>query len=160
MRVFRLLLPLLTLGFTGCPDIAGPPEAGLAFELRQAPLAVTMEGKTLELEPYVYRDFAPISEPNGKPMIAGLRIHTSDGSPVPASIVADAMWVVRGDDVWAAVPVMEHSRAVTAPWYELVARGGPKWEPGGIIDVIVRLRSTNGGTKFLRAADEPIHQTW
>ena len=68
---------------------------------RLVPRSVTLAGKRVVLEAYVYRDFAPSFGPDRSGLIAGLRIATSDGSPIPSNIHADAAWIVAGDEVWA-----------------------------------------------------------
>jgi hypothetical protein len=103
----------------------------------------------------MWRDFMPISPPDGRPLAAVLTIRTEDGSPVPPTITADTSWVIHDADVWTAA-VEERPRAETAPAYEVIARNGPKWGPGITVDVVVRLIDSTGRAFRLRAAAQPI----
>ena len=93
-------------------------------------------------------------------MIAALQVQTGDGSAVPASVTADTVWLVHGTEVWSGVPREERPRRDTAPIYELVARDGPKWEPGVLVDVVVQLRDANGRASRLRAAKQLVRGTF
>ena len=162
MRVSHSLILVLPLALGACESAMLRPDPGddpPTSELRTAPVSIPMAGKTLLLDTYVWRDFQPIAPPDGQPMIAALIIRTTDGSPVPASISVEHAWVVMGNEIWATEPVAEQPRAAMSPNHVVMARNGPKWGPGGTVDVIVRLRQTGGPTRLLRAADQPIHRT-
>lgn len=127
-------------------------------ELRAAQLVARVEGKELILLPYLWRDFQPVAPPDGQPLIAGLRVRAADSTAVPSTIRIDAAWIVFGDQVWATS--VGEGRFETSPWpfYEVVARNGPKWGPGVRVDVVVRIRHS-GTTSLLRAADQLIGRT-
>jgi hypothetical protein len=130
-----------------------------ASELRAAPSVIVVGGQSLALVPYLWRDFQPVSPPNGKPLAAVLRVTAADRKPLTASFVVDAAWISNGDEVWTArVEDEGHSRADPL-YYEVVARDGPKWDPGIRVDVVVRVREQSGATKLLRAADQLIGRT-
>src|SRR5688572_9644830 len=111
---------------------------------RLVPRSVTLAGKRVVLEAYVYRDFAPSFGPDRSGLIAGLRIATSDGSPIPSNIHADAAWIIAGDEVWATPVAEQFPRTPGSAFFEVVARDGPKWPIGTSIAVIVRVRETGG----------------
>jgi hypothetical protein len=156
-------LPLSSIALTGllvgCRGGPTAPEPLPAPELRAAPTVVTLAGKPLVLETFLWRDFMPISPPDGKPLIAVLRVRAADGTAVPPGVRADAVWVVFGGEVWTAREVEERARDETAPFYEAVARNGPKWGPGVTVEVVVRLRDSTGRSVLLRAADQLVHRT-
>jgi hypothetical protein len=154
------VLALAAHAVTGaaCTDITAPPPHRPASELREAPTSIVVEGKALVLETYLWRDFMPIAPRHGRSLIAVMRVKTSDGSTVPASVAADGAWVVLEEDVWATEVAEEYPRGVVAPDYEVVARGGPTWGPGVSVDVVIRLRH-EGRELRLRAADQPIRRT-
>jgi hypothetical protein len=138
-----------------------PPTAPAALtELSAAPTSIVVAGTRLALSTSLWRDFQPISPPDGKPLVAGLQMRTDDGSPVPGSVRADMVWVVYEGEAWSRVPQEERTRMETAPVYEVVARDGPKWGPNVTVDVIVRLVDGSGRTFLLRAASQPIRATW
>jgi hypothetical protein len=149
--------------FTGCTLLVlvgcgGPttPTQVPTSELTNAPTRVLFGGKTITFDASLWRDFQPITPPDGKPLVAILKIKTDDGSEVPGTVRADMMWVLNGTQSWSAVPQEERPRPETSPVYELVARDGPKWGPGISVDVVVRLRSADGRTSLLRAAEQSI----
>ena len=128
-------------------------------DLRSAPTAIVVGGKTLALRASLSRDFMPISPPDGKPLIAAIRIHATDGSDVPSSIRANSVWVVFNDAVWTATATEERFGTDIAPFYEVVVRDGPKWGPGVNVDVVVRV--TEGSRSWLlRAPDQQIIGTY
>jgi hypothetical protein len=149
------IIAAVTLAFAqlGCSNAIAPRSAE---ELRSAPLSVTADGKTLVLEPFLWRDFMPVSPPDGKPLVAILRLRASDGSAPPSDVHIDAAWVVNGREVWTTGVGEER---VTSTSYEVVARNGPKWGPGVAVDVIVRVRDSHGTTSLLRAANQLIGRT-
>lgn len=136
------------------------PESISASTLTASPTSVVVDGKTLTLAVSLWRDFQPISPPDGKPMIAGLQVTSLDGSAVPATVAADTVWLVRGTEVWSGVAREERSRQDTAPVYEVVVRDGPKWEPGVLVDVIVQLRDASGRVVRLRVAHQLVRATF
>lgn len=145
----------------GCAQ-PGPtaPESISASTLTASPTTVVIEGQTLTLAASLWRDFQPISPPDGKPMIAGLQVQSLGGSAVPATVTADTVWLVHGTDVWSGVAREERSRQDTAPVYEVVARDGPKWGPGVLVDVILQLRHASGRVSRLRVANQLVRATF
>jgi hypothetical protein len=105
------------------------PTAPSSTELAAAPTTVTVDGKSLSLETLLWRDFMPISPPDGKPLTGVLKIRTLDSSVVPATAHVDMFWVLNGTEVWNAVSREERPRGETTPAYEVIARDGPRWGP-------------------------------
>ena len=117
---------------------------------------MTIGGQVLYLESYLWRDFMPVTTPEGRPLAAVLRVRAASGT-IPPSLDVDSAWVVKGDEVWATAPRVAHP-AEAAGELELVARDGPRWAPGEQVDVVVRVRS--GSTRaLLRAAGQRIRRT-
>lgn len=156
-RTLTALTATLMLNACGgsSPIAPSPPPSDLAA----APTRVILAGKSLALDALLWRDFMPISPPDGRPLNAVLQVRTEDGSQVPATVVANMVWVLNGADAWSTVPREERSRNETAPIYELVARDGPKWGPGITVDVVVRLHDQGGRDSLLRVANRPIQGT-
>ena len=134
-----------------CAVIACSPDRSLAPDL------VTMEGATVRAEAYLWRDFAPSSPPDGQPLVATLRIQTTDGSLIPPTLTADSAWLYNGGAVWATTVVQEQPRNAT--YFEVVARNGPKWGPGIEVDVVVRLRDSAGRSLLLQAPRQFIFRS-
>jgi hypothetical protein len=146
---------------SGCGG-EGPTAPGpvLTVDLTTAPTRIALAGKILTLATSLWRDFQPISPPDGKPLVALLQVRTEDGSAVPATVRADTVWVIFGTETWSGVPQEEHSRVETTPVYEIVARDGPRWGPGVAVDVVVRLRDASGRGFLLRATNQLIRGTF
>jgi hypothetical protein len=153
MRLSYSLVALALL--TACSsDIMAPPSPS---EIQNAPSQIVVAGVELTLETYLFRDFAPISESNGKPLIASVRVKPAAGKALPADLRAEALHVVNGDEVWTPRLIQE-SPNDRPPQMEFVARDGPKWGPGVTVDVVLRLRSGDRAL-LLKAPSQPIHRT-
>jgi len=124
---------------------------GCSTDRALAPRLISLDGATLRLEASLWRDFQPISPPDGKPLIAGLRITTVDGAPIPSTLRADSVWIYNEAAVWAASVREEQPRSAGAPFFEVVARNGPKWGPGIEVDVVVQVRDAAGRAFLLQA---------
>ncbi len=123
-----------------------------------APGLVEVASREYTLETYLWRDFMPISPPDGKPLIAIARVTAVDPEPFPEDLDADKLYIIYGDEVWVT-DFSDESRPVL-PDHQLdkVARDGPKWGPGVTVDVVVRLLG-GGETWLLRASDQMIERT-
>jgi hypothetical protein len=151
----KIAAVLASVIMVACAEDALAPSP--VAELVNAPVKVRVAGVDLTLETYLYRDFQPITPPNGQPLIAVVRVKTANGATLPAGLDAEVLHVLYGEDVWAASPVEEHP--ATAPGVlEVVARNGPEWGPGVTVDVVLRLRH-GGTTLLLKAAAQQIHRT-
>lgn len=172
-RLWPRLLALAALAMTtfpsqpgaeGWPAAAGGPPAHLTPmaqlpELEAAVTPASLAGQTLTLEAELTRDFMPIAPPGGRPLMAILTLQTSDGAAVSADVKADAAWIVKGDQAWAVPGLERQDVAGPKPVLRLVGRGGPKWDPGTRVDVVVRLRDGAGHTALLVARAVPIKRT-
>jgi len=141
-------IALVTLAACDSGDIISPlPPSDPA----SVPYRITLGGKELFVEPFVYRNFSPSIGPSDeRRLIVSLRITTVDGSDVPANVRADAVWVISGDQVWAT-PVKEQFARFPARFFDVSAQGGPLWAPGSPVDVIVRIYETGGPNQLLSA---------
>jgi hypothetical protein len=127
-----------------------PGEDHSITQLRAAPTSVNVGGVSLRLTPLVWRDFQPISPPDGKPMIVALRV-TTGGSAFPPGVTAPRAWVLFEEGVWPAIISEEVPYAPGGPMREWVIRNGPKWGPNVYVDVIIEL-VTGPSTAFLLLA--------
>ena len=120
----------------------------------------TIDGRTFRIaDAYLWRDFMPISPPDGKPLAASLKIQVDSGA-FPVDVTVDRIWVY-GPTVWepALFEVRRSPDAGTpADQIEVFANGGPKWDPGSEVSVDVRLIS-GGTTRILRVTEVTIQKT-
>jgi len=124
-----------------------------------APRIVSFAGVTLQVDASLWRDFQPISPPDGKPLIAILAVRTIDGTPIPPGLTADSAWIHNGDLVWGAAVVEEQPRGAGASSFQVVARNGPKWGPGIEVDVVIQVRDATGQRALLQAPRQLIART-
>jgi hypothetical protein len=107
----------------------------------------------------LWRDFMPISPPDGKPLIAVAYITATDTARFPSTVSADAIWIINGQQVWASWLALEPFPPVQPNRIERVARNGPKWGPNIYVDVVVRLLDGQGNTALVRAPHQWISRT-
>jgi hypothetical protein len=99
------------------------------------------------LEAYLWRDFMPISPPDGKPLISINWLVSSDSTPIPTNISMVKQFVIKNDSVWIADYEIPN---LTSPDYKLhrTSRNGPKWGPHITVDVISKLTDTYTKTDY------------
>jgi hypothetical protein len=175
--IFTLLLALIPAAF---PFMQLPAQVGQSNEnlsasvkdLRNAPREVVLDGRSLSLSAYPWRDFMPGPFPGteGSPMMVVLRVATSDEKPFPSGVRIDRAWVLFGEQAWEA---SEFRARVKSPPYdkdswincadspvcEATARDGPKWGPGVFVDVVVRLTDKEGRHYLLQAPKQCVKRT-
>jgi hypothetical protein len=128
-------------------------------KLEVAPEKIIINGGDYTLETYLWRDFMPISPPDGKPLIAVVKIKSSGKMNVSSEITATRMWVVNGKEIWETEFTDEQPSA-TSDTLEKVGRSGPKWGPGIPVDVIVKVIDLKSGKDYLlKASDQNIYRT-
>ena len=162
--VHRLLVPagVVWALASACASegVLGPPAlVPVTSALRDAPEEISLGGATVHLGTYLWRDFQPITPPDGKPLIAVLRVTSVDATAIPATLQADSAWVLNTDLAWAAAVREEQPRGASPSFFEVVARGGPKWGPGIYVDVVVRLHDDAGRQVLLQARGQFINRT-
>jgi len=130
-------------------------------ELLSAPEEIEIANRRYVLEADLWRDFMPISPPDGKPLISQIWVTATDLLEFPQSIDADRIWVVNGRDVWEAGFSDEERPQYLSRKHQLnkVARKGPKWGPGIKVDVVVRVIDGKNNTYLIRSSDRSIHRT-
>lgn len=126
-------------------------------DLAAVPTCVSVEGVSLAIEAYLWRDFQPISPPNGQPLIALVRVRPLGSVALPADLSAERIAIIHEQMAWVARPVKERPANVDVP-FEVVARNGPKWGPGVSVEVILQLSDAEGGTCLLRVSNQLIER--
>ena len=162
MIPLRLVLAAIVSSFaSACASegVVAPRILTVTSELRNAPEVVSLEGVAVHLETYLWRDFQPISPPDGKPLLALVRIKGAGGTVLPATLKADSVWIVNGELAWVASLREEQPRGPDLSFFEAMARDGPKWGPGITVDVVVRLRNVSGQRVLVRVGGQMVHRT-
>jgi hypothetical protein len=158
----RWFLAVTALGLVGCSEnpatTPSPPDVDLE-QLIAARESKAIDGKTYALDAYLWRDFQPIAPPDGKPLIAVIRVIEQDSDQFSPEVDAVHLWVVNNTEVWST-PFTDEDHPPRAPnELEKVARDGPKWGPGIDVDIVVGLRGPGDEFHLLAKRDQRILRT-
>ncbi len=159
LKQFNIVVLLsVALLCSACSSGTTRPKPDLVA-LKTAPEKVSLTGRQYHLETHLWRDFMPISPPDGKPLIVLAHIIATDSSEISLTLTVKQMWVVYDTLVWNA-QLSDESRPPTPPYVlEVIARDGPKWGPGVEVDVVVEIADTTGSALLLRASEQMIRRT-
>ena len=152
------IIYVLCIGF--CCEKTGGLSPGMSLEdLLNAPLLVTAGNREYRLETYLWRDFMPVSPPDGKPLIAIVRIVATDSMAVPETLESDRIYIIYGDEMWESELSASGDPGGGEDFkLERIARDGPKWGPDVAVEVVVRI-FINEHLYYLRASQQWIHRT-
>jgi hypothetical protein len=130
-------------------------------QLEKAPDTLTIRNLELTLDTYLWRDFMPQSPPDGKPLRASITVISANQEFLPADIDADKLWIINGQEVWSTSlqSVRENLPSEKITRIEKMARGGPKWEPGTWVTVVIQIMDQQGNSHLLKVKDQLIHRT-
>lgn len=159
MKSIRLAWGLVAIMGAACQ---GPTAPSIPLQtLLSAPEQISVSGRSLTLETLVWRDFMPGGPAGGSDLMAVALITAQDHQPYPTGLDADKIWVIYGDEVWEADFTEESGPPDQVRLYQLEkkAYGGPKWEPGIEVEVVVRLAPVVGARQLLRASAQKIGMT-
>ena len=153
-----LFFQLLSIGYLAtCSSVsAGQPTVK---ELVAAPEKITIEGRSLLIETELWRDFMPSSPPDGRPLIAAIKLKTIDNTNLPKGIEVVSVWIVNDDKLWSPTK-KEALKGDSNSSMTISVRDGPKWGPGIDVDVIVELKDSQNQSHLLRASKQPIGKTF
>jgi len=137
--------------------------------LRRAPESVEIESAIVRLKADVWRDSMPVvlldlpaqspkSAASGKPMTAGLKIVAQSGQHIPRGLRIDLAWVFWGDKIWESRP--SEDEVTTTGSREFAMNNGPKWLPGTVVDVVVRIVDSRGNAHLLACRGQRIKHSW
>ncbi len=139
---------LITASFlAGCEKDEFPNvkvDKDLILELKSKFVStVTINSHSYSIDAYLWRDFMPISPPNGKPLISINWLISADSSAIPDNIVMTHQYIIYGDSVWIA-NYEDEAPPPSTPDYKIekISRNGPKWGPFVYVDVIAKISNT------------------
>ena len=158
IRAFSVIAGVVSLAI-GCPSPTVPSVP--LEELLSAPLDIEAGGRVFTLETYLWRDFMPVSPPDGSDLRAVVRITAVDLQPFPVELDADRLWVINGRIVWETAFSGENRPRDSLHLHQLEksASGGPKWDTGIRVEVVVRVVTPTGRRHLLRASGQLISMT-
>jgi len=149
----KLAFLAVLFSVSGCSDPYSPDHPSLKG-LLSAPEEVTIDGRKLTLETYLWRNLMPGAGSGGSSLLALIRVTAVDQLLFPSTVDADQLWIVYQGAIWET----GFSETINELQYQLskMARGGPKWGPSIYVDVIVRIVHISGRRYLLRAARQHI----
>ncbi|RPI12919.1 MAG: hypothetical protein EHM58_19455 [Ignavibacteriae bacterium] len=154
---YIILILLFTL-ITGCN--AGKndtlKESGRSLsELNDAPEKIIIDNKTYIIEPYVWRNLMPVTNPKDKTgLLMSIKLKTQDGTAIDQKIKASTAWVINNTDVWETPVAETELKEQTS--IEYYARNGPEWKPEQKVNVVIEIEANN--KKYLLQAKDQIIQ--
>jgi hypothetical protein len=160
-RIILLFLFMSLAGYHLLFSFGKAPGKVSLKTLLAAPDTVTVDGQQLVLETYLWRDFMPISPPEGKPLRATVTILPVNQPEIQSPFEATEIWVIYDKKIWSS-PLEAVGNPPSSPPYpkiEKMASGGPKWGPGVLATVVVRIKNQSGKTFLLKAENQPIVRT-
>ncbi|XWN38479.1 MAG: hypothetical protein ROO71_05945 [Balneola sp.] len=141
-RYSFLIILIFTLNCSsngiGNDDIQVDPE--LIKELRSSSSeTLQTESNSFILDAYLWRDFMPISPPNGQPLIAINKLIETNSDTIPHHIDLVKQYVIHDNTVWVT-DYEDEQRNSNFPYIiEKVSRDGPKWDTGISVDVVAKV---------------------
>lgn len=126
--------------------------------LRAAPERVRIGESRLALRCALLRDFMPGTNLRSG-LIAVVTLRDDGGRPIPSELRVVYLWVIHGNEVWASTFSDEPRPASIPSERQKVARGGPAWPPGAVVEAVVKLADAGGKTYLLRARGQRIMRT-
>jgi len=128
-------------------------------DLRAAPEKIEINGTEYTLETYLWRDFMPICPPDGRPLVALVKVKAPGETAISSKIDATRLWVVKGKEIWETEFANEEGSAI-GDTLEKIGRDGPKWGPGITVDIVVKIIDLKSGKSYLlKASNQYIHRT-
>lgn len=151
----RIVLICLLLYLSGCSASQGSRDIE---ELKSAPSEIKLEGKSLTLEAYIWRDFMPTTDTFVNTGIMGsIKIKTSDSTQIPSALKVTKLWILNKDSVWETRPV--RTNLLAPDILEVFVSRGPSWDKGIKTDVVTEIK-LNNNIKLLGIKNQEIHAVY
>lgn len=173
--ILSLMLAILTASpFTPLRAFAAQTKQDSSVsskDLRNAPTMIVVGNRTLRLSAELWRDFMPgPARPDGSPLNVGVRITSDDKQPLPTGLRIHRIWVLNGEEIWDISNLRGQKSGLVQEkdqWVgcgvtslcQFSVSGGPRWEPGIYVDVVVRLSDSEGKEHLLRAPNQRVIAT-
>jgi hypothetical protein len=155
----RLGLAILVLGCTACDGIVGVETGTPSLPmdvLRGAPVVASVGSQALVGEAFLWRDFMPGQDDTRLRAVVG--VSTEDASPFPDGASISRLWVLGSATVWET-DELRLPPEISPYQLKRSASGGPKWETGLRVDVVVEVRGVTDEFLLLRVPDVEIVRT-
>ncbi|MEO9803896.1 MAG: hypothetical protein ABJF04_11635 [Reichenbachiella sp.] len=162
--MIKILILLMTLPFIiSCSqddsDSLGGNQNKIDELLIKSSNQINVDDHILELHAAIWRDFMPVSPPDGKNLISVNWLVNTDSTNMPSDIALVKQFVIHEDDIWIADYSSESSE--TADYLvERISRNGPKWGPDVAVTVIAEVKCLKDDTfYYVRLDNQNIERT-
>ncbi len=155
-----IVLAILFIGLVSCKKekINGKikTDSKFASELKSSPENITIGNNTYLLTTYLWRDFMPVAEENGSPMMCINSLTEKDSLTITNSIELKKQYIIKGNEIWTA----DYSEIKIPNNYTIegVVGEGPKWGPNINVDVVCEFK-ISGTTYRILAKSQEITST-
>jgi len=128
--------------------------------LNEIPDQLKINGNKIKAEVYLWRDFQPISPPEGKPLRVVVKIRDEEGKPLSPGLKLKRIKILYQDESWEAALKERPRPSEEVSEITGTAGGGPKWPPDSTVDVIVTLENGEGKIYQLKVTQQRIEKTF
>lgn len=160
MKNTILILISLYLTLTACnkekydSEVTNDPV--FAQVLKSAPEQLTVDNLNFELRTSLWRDFMPIAEEDGSPLMAVNDLVEKDSLAISEEVKLKKLYVIQEHKIWTTT----YSNIKQVDDHVLTggAKGGPKWGPGVAVDVVCEFEIAGQIYRIL-AKSQPVEGT-
>lgn len=161
------LLSVCVLLVAGCSNSG---ITGLDVDTFDAvPTRIEFDGVSYYLSPFIWRDFSlVVGQSGGSDLFAAAVVYPVDEPEVPLicepevpgnscrrhiSVVESHVKNRETGEIWSTRKLESKGvyYGLESDGLEYIARGGPRWGPGILVDLVVKVRSLDGESALLRA---------
>jgi hypothetical protein len=114
---------------------------------------ITINSKKYFLDAYLWRDFMPMSPPNGKSLISINWLICFDSTSIPENIKMIQQYVILNDSIWIA-DYEDGSRQTPSFKIEKISHDGPKWGPWTSVEIISKITNIKTSQDFYLKRDK------
>ncbi|GEM_PF-902250 len=124
--------------------------------LKSAPEHLTADNLNFELRTSLWRDFMPVAEENGSPLMAVNELIEMDSLAISEVVKLKKQYVIHEHKIWTTT--YSYMKQVDDHVLNGGAKGGPKWGPGIAVDVVCEFEIAGQRYRIL-AKSQPIEGT-
>ena len=171
--ILSLLLALMSVAFLyeAIPAQVGHDKEKMPVsvkELRNASTEIVLDGKSLSLSAFLWRDLSPGPVGYIRPLLGSLKVTTSDKKAFPSGVRMERAWILFGEQIWEVPDFRFRGRRLSdnkemqimcsvSTGCEISFAEGPQWSPGVFVDVVVRLIDKDGKHHLIQAKKQNIN---
>lgn len=111
----------------------------------------------LVVESHLWRNFQPRTDRPDSCLAALIQVRSRDRAPLPAGVRVSRAVLRHGRETWSTVPRQEEPRW-SPDALEVVARGGPAWAPGSMVDVTIEVHDGRGRARRVHLKGQRIRR--